>query len=152
MSDMKRREFITLLGGAAAWPLAARAQKLGRVYRVVIFSTTGRERVWHLHQALIDSLRGLGYVEGQNVIFENRFAEGKMERLASISAELVSLRPDVIVVGPNTSVRAVRHSSSTIPIVTTYSTEPVASGLVDSLSRPGGNITGFTSDVTDETY
>jgi len=152
MSDMKRREFITLLGGAAAWPLAARAQKLGRVYRVAIFSTTGRERVWHLHQALIESLRGLGYIEGQNIIFENRFAEGKMERLASIAAEVVSLRPDVIVVGPNTSVRALIQVSSTIPIVMTYSAEPVANGLVASLARPGGKITGFTSDVTDETY
>jgi len=119
---------------------------------VAIFSTTGRERVWNLHQALIDSLPGLGYIEGQNVIFENRFAEGKMERLASIAAELVSLRPDVIVVGPNTSVRAVMQVSSTIPIVMTYSAEPVANGLVASLARPGGKITGFTSDVTDETY
>ena len=152
MSDMKRREFITLLGGAAAWPLAARAQKLGRVYRVAIFSTTGRERVWHLHQALIESLRGLGYIEGQNIIFENRFAEGRMERLASIAAELVSLRPDVIVVGPNTSVWAVMQASSAVPIVMTYSAEPVANGLVASLARPGGRITGFTSDVTDETY
>ena len=149
---LKRREFITLLGGAAAWPVAAHAQQPGRVYRVAIFSTTGRERVWNLHQALIDSLRGLGYIEGQNVIFENRFAEGKMERLAGIAAELVSLRPDVIVVGPNTSVRAVMQVSSTIPIVMTYSAEPVANGLVASLARPGGKITGFTSDVTDETY
>jgi putative ABC transport system substrate-binding protein len=150
---MRRRDFINgIVGSATIWPLAARAQAPGRVYRVAIFSTTARDRVWFLHQALIEGLRALGYVEGQNVIFENRFAEGKMERLASISAELVSLRPDVIVVGPNTSVRAVRQASSTIPIVTAYSTEPVASGLVDSLSRPGGNITGFTSDVTDETY
>src|SRR5262252_2556227 len=149
---LKRREFITLLGGAAAWPVAARAQQPGRVYRVAIFSTTGRERVWPLHQAIIDSLRGLGYIEGQNIIFENRFAEGRMERLASIAAELVSLRPDVIVVGPNTSIRAVMQVSSTIPIVTTYSAEPVANGLVASLARPGGKITGFTSDVTVETY
>jgi putative ABC transport system substrate-binding protein len=143
---------ITLVGGAAAWPLAARAQKPSRVYRVAIFSTTARNGVWHLHQALIESLRGLGYLEGQNVVFENRFAEGRMERLPSIAAELVSLRPDVIVVGPNTSVRAVMHASSAIPIVMTYSAEPVANGLVTSLARPGGNITGFTSDVTDETY
>jgi putative ABC transport system substrate-binding protein len=83
-----RRQFITLLGGMVAWPLAAWAQQPGRVYRVAIFSTTGRERVWHLHQALIDSLRSFGYIEGQNVLFENRFAEGKMERLAGIAAEL----------------------------------------------------------------
>jgi putative ABC transport system substrate-binding protein len=149
---LKRREFITLLGVAAAWPVAGHAQQPGRVYRVAIFSTTGRERVWNLHQVLIDSLRGLGYIEGQNVIFENRFAEGKMDRLASIAAEVVSLRPDVIVVGPNTSVRALIQVSSTIPIVMTYSAEPVANGLVASLARPGGKITGFTSDVTDETY
>ena len=150
---MRRREFITLLGGGmAAWPLAARAQQPVRVYRVAIFSTTGRDRVWHLHKALIESLRGLGYVEGQNVIFENRFAEGKMEQLASIAAELVSLRPDVIVVGPNTSIRAVMQASTTIPIVTTYAAELVANGLVASLARPGGNLTGLTSDVADETY
>jgi putative ABC transport system substrate-binding protein len=149
---IKRREFITLLGGAAAWPAAAQAQKPDKVYRVGIFSTTGRDRVWHLHKALIESLRVLGYVEGQNVVFENRFAEGKMERLPSIAAELVSLKPGVIVVGPNTSIRAIMHASSTIPIVTTYSAEPVANGLVASLARPGGNITGFISDVTDETY
>jgi len=149
---LERRKFITLVGGAAAWPLAVRAQKPSRVYRVAIFSTTARNGVWHLHQALIESLRGLGYLEGQNVAFENRFAEGRMERLPGIAAELVSLRPDVIVVGPNTSVRAVMHASSAIPIVMTYSAEPVANGLVTSLARPSGNITGFTSDVTDETY
>jgi putative ABC transport system substrate-binding protein len=149
---IRRREFIVTLGGAAAaGPLMARAQQ-GRVHRVAIFSITARERVWHLHKALIEGLRRLGYVEGQNVVFENRFAEGKMERLPSIAAELVSLNPGVIVVGPNNSIRAVMQASSTIPIVTTYSAEPVASGLVVSLARPGENITGFTSDVTDETY
>jgi putative ABC transport system substrate-binding protein len=150
---MKRREFITLIGSAlAAWPVPARTQQSGRVYRVAIFSISGRDRAWHLHQALIQSLRGLGYAEGQNVIFENRFAEGKTERLGSIAAELVSLRPDVIVVGPNTSVRSVLQASTAVPIVMTYSAEPVANGLVASLARPGGNITGLTSDVTDETY
>jgi len=150
---MRRREFITLLGGAAVtWPLAALAQQAGRIHRVAIFSTTGRDRVWHLHQALVDSLRELGHVEGKNVVFEHRFAEGKMERLASIAAELVSLSPEVIVVGPNTSVRAVMQASSSIPIVMTASAEPVASGLIDSLARPGGHITGMTLDVTPETY
>ena len=150
---MKRREFITLLGGAAVtWPLAALAQQAGRIHRVAIFSTTGRDRVWHLHQALVDSLRELGHVEGKNVVFEHRFAEGKMERLASIAAELVSLSPEVIVVGPNTSVRAVMQASSSIPIVMTASTEPVASGLIDSLARPGGHIKGMTLDVSAETY
>ena len=88
---MRRRKFITLLGGAAAWPVAAGAQKPDKVSRVAIFSTTGRDRVWHLHKTLIESLRELGYVDGQNIVFENRFAEGKMERIPSIAAELVSL-------------------------------------------------------------
>src|SRR6516165_3316830 len=132
---MRRRKFITLLGGAAAWPVAVGAQKADKVYRVAIFSTTGRDRVWHLHKALIESLRGLGYVEGQNVVFENRFAEGKMERLSSIAAELVSLKPGVIVVSPNTSIRAVMQASSMIPIVTTYSADPVANGLVVEILR-----------------
>ena len=149
---MRRREFLCLVGGAAAWPATAHAQQEGKVYRVGIFSTSARSKVWHLHQALIDSLRELGFVEGRNVIFENRFAEGKMERLAGIAAELVALRPDVIVAGPNTTVRAVSEASSTIPIVTTYSADPVASGFAASLARPGGNITGLTSDVTDQTY
>ena len=150
---MRRRDFIkVIVGSAATWPFAARGQHTAKIYRVAIFSTTARKGVWHLHQALIESLRPLGYVEGQNVIFENRFAEGKMERLASIAAELASLKPDVVVVGPNTSILAMMKASRTIPIVTTYSAEPVANGLVASLARPGGNITGLTSDVTDETY
>jgi putative ABC transport system substrate-binding protein len=150
---MRRREFIALFGSAAVgWPLGARAQEAAKVQRVAIFSTTGRDRVWHLHQALIDGLRELGFVEGKNIVFEHRFAEGKMERLADIAAELVSLRPEVIVVGPNTSVRAVRLVSSTIPIVMTASAEPVASGLIASLARPGGNTTGMTVDVTPDTH
>lgn len=91
---MRRREFLCLVGGAVAWPVTAHAQQEGKVYRVGIFSTSARNKVWHLHQALIDSLRELGFVEGRNAIFENRFAEGKMERLAGIAAELVALRPD----------------------------------------------------------
>ena len=84
--------------------------------------------------------------------FRGAVVERKMERLASIAAELVSLKPDVVVVGPNTSILAMTKASRTIPIVTTYTAEPVANSLVASLARPGGNITGLTSDVTDETY
>jgi putative ABC transport system substrate-binding protein len=150
---MRRRDALIFLGFVATtWPVPLRAQQAGKVHRVAVFSTTARVGVWHLHQALIDSLRQLGYVEGKNIIFEHRFAEGKMERLAGIAAELVSLGPDVIVAGPNTTVQAVMEASSTVPIVMTYSAEPVASGLIASLARPGGNITGLTSDVTPETY
>jgi putative ABC transport system substrate-binding protein len=150
---MKRRDallFLTCLG--ATWPIQLRAQPAARIRRVGVFSTTARAGVWHLHQALIESLQQLGYVEGRNIILEHRFAEGRMDRLASIAAELVSLKPDLVVAGPNTTVRAIMEASSTVPIVMTYSAEPVASGLIASLARPGGNITGLTSDVTPETY
>jgi putative tryptophan/tyrosine transport system substrate-binding protein len=151
--NMRRRTFIALLSGTVAtWAVAARAQQVGKIHRVGVFSTTARFGVWHLHQALIHSLRELGFVEGKNITFEHRFAEGKMDWLAGIAAELVSLGPDVIVAGPNTTVRAIMDASSTVPIVMTYSAEPVASGLIASLARPGGNITGLTSDVTPETY
>jgi putative ABC transport system substrate-binding protein len=109
-----------------------------------VFSTTGRAGVWHLHQALMESLQQLGYAEGKNIFFEHRFAEGKMDQLPAIASELVSLGPDLVVVGPNTTVRAVMQASSTVPIVMTYSAEPVASGLIASLARPGGNITGLS--------
>src|SRR6266478_3810649 len=150
---MKRRDallFLACLG--ATWPIQLRAQRAARIHRVGVFSTTARVGVWHLHQALIESLQQLGYVEGRNIIFEHRFAEGRMDRLASIAAELVSLGPDLVVAGPNTTVRAVMEASSMVPIVMTYSAEPVASGLIRTLARPGGNITGLTSDVTPEPY
>jgi len=150
---MRRRDALIFLGCiGATWPLRLRAQQAGKIHRIGVFSRTARTGVWHLHQALIDRLRQLGYVEGKNIIFEHRFAEGKMDRLADIAAELVSLAPDVIVAGPNTTVRAVMEASSMVPIVMTYSAEPVASGLIRTLARPGGNITGLTSDVTPETY
>jgi ABC-type uncharacterized transport system substrate-binding protein len=150
---MRRRDALIALGCfGTAWCLPVRAQQIGKVHRVAVFSTTARTGVWHLHQVLIDSLRQLGYFEGRNITFDHRFAEGRMERLAAIAAELISLNPDVVVAGPNTTVRAVAGASSTVPIVMTYSAEPVSNGLIASLARPGGNITGLTSDVTPQTY
>ena len=149
---MRRREFMTLMGVAAAWPLAAHAQESRKTYKVAVLMTTQRDRVWHLSVALMDALRELGYVEGQNVAFGHRFAEGKMEKLDGLAAELVASAPDVIVVGPNTSVVAAMRASKTVPIVMTVSTEPVASGLVVSLNRPGGNVTGLAADVTPDTW
>jgi putative tryptophan/tyrosine transport system substrate-binding protein len=150
---MKRRDALLVLAClGAGWPIQLRAQPAARIHRVGVFSTTARAGVWHLHQALMESLQQLGYVEGKNIIFEHRFAEGRMDRLSAIAAELVSLGPDLIVAGPNTTVRAVMEASSTVPIVMTYSAEPVASGLIVSLARPGGNITGLTSDVAPEIY
>jgi len=148
---MRRRDFLKVTAFAAV-ALEARAQGLRKTHRVAVLMTTQRDRVWHLSVALMDALRELGYVEGQNVVFDHRFAEGKMEKLDGLAAELVALSPDVIVVGPNTSVVAAMRASKTIPIVMTVSTEPVASGLAASLNRPGGNITGLTADVTPDTW
>lgn len=147
---MRRREFCAAI--ILALPTVGYAQQQRKVNRVAVLMTTQRDRVWHLSVALQDALRGMGYVQDENIVFDHRFAEGNMEKLDMLAAELVSLSPDVIVVGPNTSVVAAKKASSTIPIVMTVSTDPVASGLVESLNHPGGNITGLTADVTPETW
>jgi putative ABC transport system substrate-binding protein len=149
---MKRREFITLLGSAAAtWPLAARAQQpTGRVYRVGYLAASSREQQLHLIKAFEDGLRSLGYRVGENVVIEPRFAEGEMERLPALAADLVRLGVDVIVAGTNVSALAAMKATTTIPIVMTNSAEPVSAGLVASLARPGGNVTGFSVDTGGE--
>jgi putative tryptophan/tyrosine transport system substrate-binding protein len=146
-----RRDFLKVTAFAVV-ALEARAQERRKIHRVAVLMTTQRDRVWHLSVALMDALRELGYVEGQNVVFDHRFAEGRMDKLDGLAAELVALTPDVIVVGPNTSVVAAMRASKTIPIVMTVSTEPVGSGLVASLNQPGGNITGLAADVTPDTW
>ena len=148
---MRRRDFLKVTAFAAV-ALEAHAQDSRKSYGVAVLMTTQRDRVWHLSVALMDALRELGYVEGQNIVFEHRFAEGRMEKLDGLAAELVASAPDVIVVGPNTSVVAAMRASKTVPIVMTVSTEPVASGLVASLNRPGGNVTGLAADVTPDTW
>jgi putative ABC transport system substrate-binding protein len=149
---MKRRDFITLVGGAAtAYPLAARAQQpSGRVYRVGYFAITSRERSLHLMKAFEDGLRSLGYRVGENVIIEYRFADGEMERLPALATDLVRLGVDIIVSGNNVTTVAAMKATTTIPIVMTNSAEPVSAGLVASLARPGGNVTGFSSEPGDE--
>jgi putative tryptophan/tyrosine transport system substrate-binding protein len=148
---MRRRDFLKVTAFAVV-AIEARAQERRKIHRVAVLMTTQRDRVWHLSVALMDALRELGYVEGQNVVFDHRFAEGRMDKLDGLATELVALTPDVIVVGPNTSVVAAMRASKTIPIVMTVSTEPVASGLVASLNQPGGNITGLAADVTPDTW
>ena len=141
---MKRREFITLLGGAAAaWPLAGHAQQTERVWRIgyLVFATAS------LHarnsQAFRASLRNLGYVEGKDVIIDFRFADGNYEQVPELAAELVRLKPDVIVTyGP--AVPAAKRATSTIPIVMATYGDAVATGLIASLANPGGNLTGLT--------
>jgi putative ABC transport system substrate-binding protein len=151
---MRRREFITLLGGTAAtWPLAARAQQpAGRVYRVGYLALASREQTLHLIKAFEEGLRRLGYRVGENVVIDYRFADGRMDRPPALAAQLVRLGVDVIVAGTNASAIAAMKATTTIPIVMTNSAEPVSAGLVASLARPGGNVTGFSSETGDEIY
>jgi ABC-type uncharacterized transport system substrate-binding protein len=144
---MRRRNVIALLGGAAAWPLAVRAQQpAARVYRVGYLNVTTREQQIHLIRAFEGGLRSLGYRVDQNVIIEYRFANGELQRLPALAADLVQLGMDIIVCGNNPSTVAVMKATTTIPIVMTSVTDPVQGGLVASLARPGGNVTGFSLD------
>lgn len=152
---MRRREFITLIGGAvAAWPLTARAevQSAAKMYRVGFLLGATGESVASLFHALQDRLRELGYIEGRNVVFVQRYADGRMERLPDLAAELVRLRVDVIVTGTNLHVAAVRHATETIPIVMVFTADPVGAGFVASLARPGGNVTGLAADASPDLW
>ena len=140
---MRRREFITLLGGAAAWPLAASAQqgKLLRIGALVLTSADAQS----LGRALREGLRELGYAEGQNFAFEFRSADGNTDRLPELAAELVRLPVDVIVATFTPCALAAKQATTTIPIVMAAVADPISAGLAQSLARPGGNITGFSN-------
>ena len=149
---MKRRDFIALLGSATvAWPLAARAQQpAGRVYRIGYQSIASREQTLPFIKAFEDGLRSLGYRVGDNVAIEYGFADGEMERLPALAADLVRLGVDIIVAtGTNPTTVAAMKATTTIPIVMT-SVDPVGTGLVASLARPGGNVTGLAVDAGGE--
>jgi putative tryptophan/tyrosine transport system substrate-binding protein len=139
---MKRREFITLLGGAAAWPLAARAQQAGKVPRIgflgLAFPSTFASRL----EGFRLGLRDFGYVEGTNITIEYRWAEGRYERLPELAAELVRSNVELIVTHGTPGSLAAKRATTTIPIVMASIGDPVASGIVASVARPGGNITG----------
>jgi putative tryptophan/tyrosine transport system substrate-binding protein len=148
---MRRRQFIRLLGGAAAWPLTARAQPTTQ-RRIAIFhpaipttllTETGGGSAW---RAFFGELRRLGYIEGENLIIERYSAEGHHERYAVIAREIVSRNPDVIVTGTNPVVIVFTAATSTIPVVA-FMLDPLKAGLVASLARPGGNLTGITLDA-----
>ena len=143
---MRRREFITFLGGlAAAWPITGRAQQAAKVARIGYLSTNLASSP-HQHEAFRQGLRDLGYVEGRNVVIEYRDAEGKVERHPALAAELVALKVDVIVVAGSTlTAQTAKQATSTLPIVFIAVGDPVGSGLVTSLARPGGNVTGLSN-------
>jgi len=135
-----------LLGllACSALPPVVHAQQPGKVYRIGYLSAPSRESVARGVEAFLKALRNQGWVEGQNLVVEFRWAEGKVERLPELAAELVRLKVDVIVAPAGSAVQAAKNATSTIPIVMIFPNDPVASGLVASLARPGGNVTGTT--------
>lgn len=138
---MRRRKFITLIGGAmAAWPLAARSQQMGRVAHLGILNPGTSDAPGTL--GFYKGLRELGYTEGQNIAIERRYGNWKSDRFGELAAELVHLNVDVIVVMSTTAASAAKEATSTIPIVVASMADPVGDGLVTSLAKPGGNITG----------
>jgi putative ABC transport system substrate-binding protein len=144
---LKRREFITLLGGAAvAWPLAARAQQPDRMRRIGALLATAADDPEGKAQiaAFLQSLQQLGWTVGRNVQIDYRWGAVNADRVRSYSSELVALAPDIILAVGGTIVGALEQATRTVPIVFVNATDPVGRGLIESLARPGGNVTGFT--------
>jgi putative ABC transport system substrate-binding protein len=147
---MKRREFITLLGGAAAaWPVVARAQQPGKLPTIGVLGSTTALAWSQWTAAFVQRLRELGWVEGRTVAIEYRWAEARVERSAEIASEFVRLKVDVIVSAGTANVLAAKQATSVIPIVFALAPDPVGDGLVASLARPGGNVTGLSAQQTD---
>jgi putative ABC transport system substrate-binding protein len=149
-ADMRRREFFGLVGSAAVtWPLTARAQQPAKLPTIGFLGgqTSTAQSQWVA--AFVQRLRELGWSEGRNVAIEYRWAEGRIERSAEIAAEIVRLKVDVIVTAGTTTVVAAKQATSVIPIVFAAAGDPVGTGLVGSLSRPGGNVTGLSNQATD---
>jgi putative ABC transport system substrate-binding protein len=143
---IRRREFITLLGGAASWPLAAHAQQAGRL-PIIGFLGASTPAGWsHLVAAFVKRLREVGWVEGRTVAIEYRWAEGREERYVEIAAKLVRLKVDIIVTS-GAAAGAAMQATSVIPIVFAVANNPL--GLVASLARPGGNVTGLSGQQPD---
>jgi putative ABC transport system substrate-binding protein len=147
---MRRREFITLLAGAAAaWPLAVRAQQAGKVQIIGFLGSLSQSAQSTWTAAFVQRLREHGWIEDRTVAIDYRWAEGRGERFAEIAAEFVRLKVDVIVTAGTDAVIAVKRATSVIPIVFGTAGDPVANGLVESLARPGGNVTGLSNQSAD---
>jgi putative ABC transport system substrate-binding protein len=145
---VRRREFITMLGGAAAaWSLAARAQQSGKVPTIGFLGQSTRSATSEWTTAFVQRLRELGWIDGRNLAIEYRWGEGLNERFAQIAAEFVRLKVDVIVTGATPPTIAAKQATSVIPIVFATAGDPVATGIVASLARPGGNATGLSTQT-----
>jgi putative ABC transport system substrate-binding protein len=140
-----RRKFITLLGGAVAWPLAARAQQRERMRRIGVLHAYDENDPLQKRRlsAFTQALAGLGWADGRNVRMDVRWGGGDINRIRALAQELVGLQPDIILIGGTPATVAVQRETRTIPIVFAGVTDPVASGIVPRLDRPGGNVTGF---------
>jgi putative ABC transport system substrate-binding protein len=146
---MRRREFILALGGAASWPLAARAQQPAKIHRIGVLETVSLASNAKNIDALRRGLRELGYVEKQNYVLEYRSADGDAGRFPALAEELVRLRADLIVTRGTPAARAAKSATESIPVVMAAIGEPLGMGVVASLARPGGNVTGLSAFVTE---
>ena len=152
---VRRREFIALVGGAVALPIGVRAQQAGKVHRIGYLSTGSADpRLANPGplEAFRQGLSELGWIEGQNIVIDYRFAEGQYDRLPSLADELVRLKADVIAASPTPATLAAKKATETIPIVGIAFDNPVQHGLVESLARPGGNVTGLSYSVGPEIF
>ena len=149
LDQLKRREFITLLGGSVAWPLAARAEQANKLPRIGFLGSGTAAAQGQWVAAFLKRLRELGWIEGRNLTIEYRWAEGSSDRAAVLAAEFVRLKVDVIVTYANPMVVAAKKATSAIPIVFAAAADPLGTGLVASLARPGSNVTGLSVQNTE---
>jgi putative ABC transport system substrate-binding protein len=147
---MRRRELITLIGGSVAWPLTARTQQPGKVHRIGFLANDPAIPTQPAGRAFLEGLRESGFIEGKNVIIDRRFAEGRGDQYDGLIADLAQLNPDVLVTSADEATLAAKRAAIAIPVVMMNVSDPVGQGLVASLARPGGNITGVIQDDSAE--
>src|SRR5262245_20506136 len=144
-SYVERRKFLATLGGAVAWPLAARAQQLGQARRIAVLIGVSRDAEGQARVAAFrEAMQALGWTDGRNIQFDERWSEGDAQLMQRQAKELIAGKPDVILVATNPALAAVRQETRTVPIVFAQVVDPVGAGFVTSAAKPGGNITGFS--------